>query len=470
MHFHLVASSILLWTIYANNTVGETFIDAQNLHTTLMTNYTKEIRPSLDQTHPTLVQVAFYLASIIEFEEKTNKFVFSGAFQLIWQDHRMMWNKDDYGGADDILIPHSKVWIPDLGLINPHSAYHLLSSSETKVRYSNDGVAFWRPADVFTVTCAADVSYYPFDTQVCQGVFGPVFHHTQEVYITPQSEIDRSVFIPSGIWTLKTANLSSEINEEIAHKFIAVSLTLQRQSKFYVITLVMPILIVGLSNVLVFLIPPDSGERIGFSVTILLAMTVFMTIVSDVLPTNSLPDVSYLCISIFIDLCVSAMLTGLAITSTRLHQRVDKNIPKWLKRLTVSCLCDCYKQQRFSLGRKSQLHGQSIGEEPNQFPRRFSETYNYTEKSNGGFYNRTGRAIAMGGLPRIYVGTQHHEYDSDINRRGFSYEHHKKSCASDVAWSQVARFLDFVFFLFFGVLLIVKLIVLSLVYGYKILQ
>jgi hypothetical protein len=42
-------------------------------------------------------------------------------------------------------------------------------------------------------------------------------------------------------------------------------------------------------NPLVFLLPVESGERIGLSMTILLSYTIFLTLISDAIPASSNP-------------------------------------------------------------------------------------------------------------------------------------------------------------------------------------
>ncbi|OWF35901.1 Neuronal acetylcholine receptor subunit alpha-7 [Mizuhopecten yessoensis] len=49
----------------------------------------------------------------------------------------------------------------------------------------------------------------------------------------------------------------------------------------------MPIYLLLVMNPLVSVLPCDSGERAGFSLTVFLTFTVFITIVNGVLPANS---------------------------------------------------------------------------------------------------------------------------------------------------------------------------------------
>lgn len=77
---------------------------------------------------------------------------------------------------------------------------------------------------------------------------------------------------------------------------------------------------------MVFLIPPDSGERIGFSVTILLALAVFLTLVGNNLPQTSTP-MPVLCNYLMAVLVVSITLCVLVIINLRFHHRDESSVP-----------------------------------------------------------------------------------------------------------------------------------------------
>ena len=48
--------------------------------------------------------------------------------------------------------------------------------------------------------------------------------------------------------------------------------------------MLIPSILMAFVSVLVFLLPPESGERIGLSITVLLSYTVFLLTVSEVTP------------------------------------------------------------------------------------------------------------------------------------------------------------------------------------------
>jgi len=76
-------------------------------------------------------------------------------------------------------------------------------------------------------------------------------------------------------------------------------------------------------NVFVFLLPADSGERVGYAITVLLAIAVFLTISSDSLPATSNPRISTISL-LFTDVFISAIFVILVIIGLRFYHQRNK--------------------------------------------------------------------------------------------------------------------------------------------------
>ena len=63
-----------------------------------------------------------------------------------------------------------------------------------------------------------------------------------------------------------------------------ITLNMVRNPMFYYIYLVIPSVLMAFVSVLVFLLPPESGERVGLSITVLLSYTVVLLMASEVTP------------------------------------------------------------------------------------------------------------------------------------------------------------------------------------------
>ena len=57
---------------------------------------------------------------------------------------------------------------------------------------------------------------------------------------------------------------------------------------YYLFNLVLPCVFITATTVLVFYLPPDSGEKVSLGVTVLLALTVFLLMVAEAMPPQSM--------------------------------------------------------------------------------------------------------------------------------------------------------------------------------------
>lgn len=73
------------------------------------------------------------------------------------------------------------------------------------------------------------------------------------------------------------------------HHMPAVQFTLHlsRKYSYYLMNMLLPVVILAIMAPFVFLLPPASGEKIGYALTILLSLSVVMTLVSDNIPPTS---------------------------------------------------------------------------------------------------------------------------------------------------------------------------------------
>lgn len=103
--------------------------------------------------------------------------------------------------------------------------------------------------------------------------------------------LSSATFVESGDWHLKdiTTEIVDKSYECCKHPFSDITYTLhfQRKPLYHVVYQILPCIVITLLVMLNFIIPPDSGERISFCITILLAMSVYLLILTDSLPETS---------------------------------------------------------------------------------------------------------------------------------------------------------------------------------------
>jgi hypothetical protein len=86
-------------------------------------------------------------------------------------------------------------------------------------------------------------------------------------------------------WTITGTNVVTGTREGMSN--IKFYLILKRKPFYFVLNIVAPTILLSLMSLAVFWLPTHADEKMGLSVTILLAFTVFMFTVSTALPTSS---------------------------------------------------------------------------------------------------------------------------------------------------------------------------------------
>ena len=125
-------------------------------------------------------------------------------------------------------------------------------------------------------------------------------------------------------------------------QYLLVRIEFERRANFLLVNLLLPIGTMGVLNLLVFLLPPESGERVGYCITLLLAICVFLTIAADNLPKTSYPSISIMCIKLLWDMLISSLVMLFTIIGLRFyHADEDSPVPECVAAVTKFFLCKC---------------------------------------------------------------------------------------------------------------------------------
>ena len=129
---------------------------------------------------------------------------------------------------------------------------------------------------------------YPFDQQVCSIDMVAMNYNTHKLDFVIYKGIDTAhmgFFTENNIWALQGTKLESH-NIPFGKNHLStfsIIFTIKRRPSFVVMNIILPVVFLALLNILVFLIPVESGEKIGFGITCLLALAVFLSIIRWVL-------------------------------------------------------------------------------------------------------------------------------------------------------------------------------------------
>ena len=146
-------------------------------------------------------------------------------------------------------------------------------------------------------------------------------------------EVDLPLYVENGIWEITEAlNVDNRKNKEII-----VKLKMKRRTPYYVDSLIIPIMAVSFLMAFVFILPHDSGERVGFSTTVLLSIIVYLTIIQDLLPEASEPNISALGYLLVTYVVNGAFVVVEVIITLRFHRQSSENpVPRYLRCILIS--------------------------------------------------------------------------------------------------------------------------------------
>ncbi|OWF50353.1 acetylcholine receptor subunit alpha-1-B-like [Mizuhopecten yessoensis] len=327
---------LLVFVLTGTNAASLTY--AKNLSIALSTGYNKELRPVDDQNSNVSITIDMYLISIKDFDEVSGTLNVVAVLIINWYDESLIWDPAAYDWMHNINIGQNNIWLPKLYNLKVSNSFTAVSDSDLKVRIHNDGLITWQPGGLIDVKCNPDVSYFPFDTQTCSIQFATWGYSQSEVWLKPfKKELTLDFYETNGEWSLdKTSTGTSELSDISLAIF---NITISRLPAFHIVNTLMPIFLLMFINPLVFLLPCDSGERVGFSLTVFLTFTVFITIINSVLPANS-ESMSRISYFIFVVLVASGVIASINIFQLRMYHREESlEVPRWLVRFVRILNC-----------------------------------------------------------------------------------------------------------------------------------
>ena len=114
---------------------------------------------------------------------------------------------------------------------------------------------------------------------------------------------------------------------------IIYTIKLKRRPTYFFLYLIFPVLAIVFLSLLIFKIPADTGERIGFSVTVLLTMGVYLMVISQDLPrkADNAPLVGVLYVTLFY-VMVLGTVTGVITAGVSFKITTP---PQWLRKMVI---------------------------------------------------------------------------------------------------------------------------------------
>ena len=230
-----------------------------------------------------------------------------------------------------VRLPQESIFRPSIRLTNAVDSVKHVGDPAYKIRYHvYDGRMMWQPKVIMKAACKPDIEYYPFDRQKCSFVYTAWGFMTSEIILdSAQSEWYLCDYKPNAVWALLETTVESyEVDNQSYMRFL---FTIERQPLYFVINVIFPILLLSFLTGFVFLLPVESGERIGYSLTCFLSFVFMLQTVMGFLPHTADP-MSLFCFYVIIMMVISIVACILTVLSLKLHYKPETDkVPRCIQ-------------------------------------------------------------------------------------------------------------------------------------------
>lgn len=316
-----------------NAVVGYTFANKTKLYLDLFTNYKKEFGPGENQIIPTELNFFFYIRSLKDLPESNRIIGVVGSLCVKWKDDRLVWNPSDYGGdLNHTSVFVEKIWSPYIAVMSPYEKISpILSGGFSCKLWYNGYVSCFPPPNIFEALCTANVRLYPFDTKNCTLQLYVSENVSQDIKLKTESSIfKREMYIDNGQWNITSTRIfvhSQYLHEDnTSFEILELETEMKRRPGTYMWQL-STIFVLSAMQILVFFLPNESGERVSFSITILLAEIVFLTFTHENLPNAPKSAIPIIFYKQFVDIMTSfIILIGVIHASAKYNETKTEKI------------------------------------------------------------------------------------------------------------------------------------------------
>ena len=136
---------------------------------------------------------------------------------------------------------------------------------QSKAMVKPSGEIFWSPPAKLRSSCKIDVTFFPFDDQVCHIKFGSWTYSGLQVDLEKRADsADITNYVESGEWDLRTVTVEKNVrlypccpNEPFPD--IIFYIFIRRRILYYLSNIILPCVWLSILSLVGFWLPPDSG-------------------------------------------------------------------------------------------------------------------------------------------------------------------------------------------------------------------
>ncbi|CAG0923505.1 unnamed protein product, partial [Notodromas monacha] len=237
-------------------------------------------------------------------DEKSQILTTNAELVLEWDDYFLQWDPANFSNINSTRLDPSKFWTPDIILYNSASTDYRAGLVSTYLMVTSTGRVKYLVEGIFQSICNLDVSYFPFDEQICTLKFSPWTMDKTAVMmkaVLPENGLKRYVAV--GKFKMISLVPKKSTTEDpccigISFDDVTYYMTFQRRPMYYIINYIFPSVLINVIGVMIFYVPCGSGEKISLGISAMLTLVVFLMAMTDALPpADTIPLLStyYVC-------------------------------------------------------------------------------------------------------------------------------------------------------------------------------
>ncbi|CAF0881176.1 unnamed protein product [Rotaria sordida] len=309
--------------------------DESRLRSTLLERYVREARPVVNTTTVTIVDVGLTIIQVMGLDEQNQVMTTNVQVTLKWQDEHLQWLPSEYNDQHRTVFSVGEIWTPDIVLFNSAEVAYSQQREHYLLTVHWNGTVEWVFPDVFRSYCDVVITYFPFDKQNCTLEIQSWSRPSNELLVRhqPQNLRQQNQYIRTEWQVYEIVVRNATTNRYL---WLVFHINMKRNYQFYVNHMIFPFSILSCLTLFVFWLPPDSGEKITLTITILLALTVFLQLISNYTPkaSSNLPIIGiYFNVNLILVL-ISVVLTVVVLN---FHYRGPKKsrVPHWCRHIVM---------------------------------------------------------------------------------------------------------------------------------------
>lgn len=274
---------------------------------------------------PTEVVIDVGVNDIPSIDEREQLFEIDGTLSAFWIDERLAFDPAEFGAESKVYQGEvaaeklkTEVWWPDFELVDGRGARETIALA---LSVDFDGLVVYQERFLATVAQPFLLQEFPFDEHdislhfesFTQGIDRVVFLSLDDVFAdVDEPPPDLSFAWDDDEWSVSGGEEPPEIvnDEDSGFAGATISVSISRNSGFYMTNIVLPLLLIVSISFAVFWMDLETmtlADRLGVSITSLLTVVAFDFVTGDLLPKlpySTRLDVLYTVSYVFVALTV----------------------------------------------------------------------------------------------------------------------------------------------------------------------